>query len=126
MHMASKPLKIIFYDGDCGLCQRSVIFLARVDKRKTLLFAPLNGMTYQAHFVEAASKETVLYFADGNLFTKSSAIIECLSGLGGVFKAAAFLKIVPPTLRDRIYDWAATHRRKVSCPILKKDERFLN
>ena len=42
--MTSKSsLAIVFYDGDCGLCNRFVLFLLKRDHRKVFRFAPLNG-----------------------------------------------------------------------------------
>lgn len=118
--------KIIFYDGDCGLCQRSIYLLVKLDTRKELSFAPLNGLTYKKFFKEESDLVTVVYFRDGKLFTKSDAIIEVCRSLGGVKKLALLLKLIPRFLRDKVYDLIAGHRKKVSCIILKKDERFLN
>ena len=36
---------VVFYDGACGLCQRSVRFLLLADRRKCLGFASLQGRT---------------------------------------------------------------------------------
>ena len=36
---------IVFYDGECGLCQRSVQWLLNRDKKKILFYAPLQGET---------------------------------------------------------------------------------
>lgn len=124
--MDSSSPKILFYDGECGLCQRSIAFLAGADRHKKLLFAPLNGETYKKYFASPSSMETVLYFNGSQLLSKSSAIIECLTDLGGIYLLAAILKIVPLFLRDRVYDFMARNRKKVSCPILIKDQRFLN
>ena len=34
---------VVFYDGVCGLCDRTVRFLLRRDRRDRLRFAPLQG-----------------------------------------------------------------------------------
>ena len=42
----SKPLcHLVFYDGNCGLCDCIVQFLIRNDRRKLFVFAPLQGET---------------------------------------------------------------------------------
>lgn len=42
----SKPLShLVFYDGNCGLCDRIVQFLLRVDRHQVFVFAPLQGET---------------------------------------------------------------------------------
>ena len=44
--------RIVFYDGDCGLCQRAISMLYTLDSNKILRFAPLNGDTYKKYFKE--------------------------------------------------------------------------
>ena len=117
---------IVFYDGDCGLCQRSVYFLVKLDTRKELSFAPLNGVTYKKYFQEESPLTTVVYYSKNKLYTKSEAVIEVCRTLGGIKKVALILKIIPRFLRDRVYDFIASQRKKVSCIILPKDARFLN
>jgi predicted DCC family thiol-disulfide oxidoreductase YuxK len=36
---------LVFYDGQCGLCDRIVQFLLKTDKRQQFVFAPLQGST---------------------------------------------------------------------------------
>lgn len=123
--MPAKNEKIIFYDGDCGLCQRSIAFLAAIDRTKQLRFAPLNGSTYLLYLKTPASMETVLYFDGEKLYAKSAAIINCLLDVGGWWKLIWPLKLIPLFIRNKVYDVIAGHRKKVSCPILIRDERFL-
>ena len=118
--------KIVFYDGECGLCQRSIAFLSRLDSKKELLFAPLNGETYKAHFKESSDPSTVVFYSNDKLFLKSDAVMEVAKTLGGWKSVFIILKIVPRFLRDKLYDFIAGYRRKVSCIILERDHRFLN
>ena len=117
---------IVFYDGECGLCQRSISLISTWDNKHKLFFAPLNGVTYKKYFNENSDLTTVLYFSGNNLFTKSDAIIEIGRTLGGLKKSWILLKIIPRFIRDTVYQFIAGHRNKVSCIILTKDERFLN
>jgi len=121
----SKVHSILFYDGDCGLCQRSVAFLYAIDKNKSFYYAPLNGETFLETFKKESPMDTVLFFNEGHVYTKSKAIIEAIRSLGGVYRLAILLYFIPQFLRDQLYDYIAIHRKKVSCLILKKDERFL-
>lgn len=117
--------KIVFYDGHCGLCQRSITFLFKIDRKKELLFAPLNGETYKLFFKGASNMSTVVFYNQEKISVKSEAIIEVCKSLGGIKKMAVLLRIFPLKFRDWIYDLIADQRRKVSCIILPKDERFL-
>ncbi|MBC7428338.1 MAG: DUF393 domain-containing protein [Bacteriovorax sp.] len=118
--------QIVFYDGECGLCQRSISIISRWDSKKLLFFAPLNGQTYKKYFNETNDMTTVVYFVNGKIFTKSDAIIEIGKTLGGLKKLLFVLKIIPHFIRDAVYNFIAGNRNNVSCIILTKDERFLN
>lgn len=42
MYTYSRP--VIFFDGVCNLCNRSVQFVIKHDKKQQFLFAPLQGI----------------------------------------------------------------------------------
>lgn len=117
--------RIVFYDGDCGLCQRAISMLYTLDSKKILRFAPLNGDTYKKYFNVVSNMTTIVFYNNGKEFIRSDAAIEIMWVLGGWKKLAIIFKIVPLFLRDKIYLFIAKHRKKVSCIILHKDERFL-
>jgi predicted DCC family thiol-disulfide oxidoreductase YuxK len=117
---------ILFYDGDCGLCQRSVRVLARLDRHQKLFFAPLNGKTYGHTGFKPSSMDTVLFYNDSHLYEKSDAIIECLFYLSQVYFFVRLFKLIPRKLRDICYDFVAKNRHHVSCQLFVKDHRFLD
>jgi predicted DCC family thiol-disulfide oxidoreductase YuxK len=47
---------------------------------------------------------------DGRRFTRSAAAVRMLAGLGGAWRLAWALLIVPRPLRDAGYDWVARNR----------------
>ncbi len=116
---------VVFYDGDCGLCQRSIAFLYQADKKHKLLFAPLNGDAYNSLFSEPARMDTVRVYSKGKTFEKSRAFIELGSMLGGFYYGLFLLKIIPAFIRDFVYDEVAKRRKSFTCLWLPKDERFL-
>ena len=131
----------MLFDGVCGLCNRTVDFLLRADRRGRLRFAPLQGPTAAALLGELDSPldlETVLYARrrDGaapELLDRSNAILAIFNDLGGAWRAAAALKLVPRPLRDAVYRWIAAHRyrwfgKRDACrvPTAAERERFLD
>ncbi len=38
-------MHLVFYDGQCGFCDRVVQLILKADKKKIFLFAPLQGQT---------------------------------------------------------------------------------
>ncbi len=117
--------KVVFFDGECGLCQRSVRALVYLDSKKELFFAPLNGETYRSVVGGMSDLSTIVFFSHQRLYYKSDAVIEIGKRLGGFKFFFVLFRIIPRALRDIFYDIVARNRKKVSCIILPRDERFL-
>ena len=49
---------------------------------------------------------------DGRVFTKSGAVLRVAIELGWPWRALAVFLVVPPPLRDAVYDLVARHRRR--------------
>jgi len=104
---------ILFYDGACGLCARSVVWCLDHDRRGKLRFAPLQGETYAR--VDSAEKprglETVVLLEGGVLRTRSDALLGMLRNVGGVWAVLAVCAgIVPRVVRDGVYRFVARRR----------------
>lgn len=131
---------LVFYDGGCGLCHRSVACLARHDgDGSRFLFAPLGGETAGIRLVEAGLDPppygTVVVLDErGRLRTKSDAVLHALGRLGGGWRRiAGAARLVPRPLRDGAYLAVARIRGRLFrkpqgvCPRLpaRLAERFL-
>jgi predicted DCC family thiol-disulfide oxidoreductase YuxK len=113
---------LVLYDGVCGLCSRLVQFLLAHDRRAVFNFASLQSATGQA-VVEQAGGDvhqltTFYVFANyrtpaARLLKKSDAALFMAGELGRPWKAARFLRLVPKTFRDRLYDVVARTRYRV-------------
>lgn len=110
----------VFYDGACGLCQRSMRFLLAEDRGEALRFAPLEGETFRAEVGESASglpDSLVVRLASGELLVRSRAVLALGEGLGGLWRVlAVVLRVVPRPLLDRAYDGIAAVRKRVFAP----------
>jgi predicted DCC family thiol-disulfide oxidoreductase YuxK len=112
----------LFYDGHCGLCQRSVrLILAEDGTASAFRFAPLQGETFQA-LIPAKEREAlplsmVVQTEKGTLLTRSSGVLHILRRLGGVWRLlAGLLVLLPASLRDRLYDSVARIRHRLFTP----------
>ncbi|MGH7719482.1 MAG: thiol-disulfide oxidoreductase DCC family protein, partial [Gemmatimonadaceae bacterium] len=108
---------ILLYDGVCGLCDRFVQFVLRHDRRGTMRFAPLQGQLGQKTLAtinqHAGSSpiDSVVLLCDDRTLVRSDAVMEVLRYLGGRWHALAVLgRVVPRSLRDRLYDAVARRR----------------
>lgn len=107
--------RIVFYDGECGLCHRTVQTLYCWDKQHVLYFAPIGGETALAILPpeDAARTDTVIFYDRGNLYYRSEALLRLLGLIypfGSVFR---FLLWIPLCLRDFFYIGIAKYRKKL-------------
>lgn len=127
---------VAFFDGVCNLCNSSVDFLLRHDRRGLLRFAPLQGSTFAsvAHdHPELAGTDSFVLAERGRVHVRSSAALRAAMALGGPWRVAGVLLVVPRALRDHVYDFVARRRyrwfgRRESCrlPTPELRARFLD
>jgi len=128
-------VEILFYDGHCGLCHRTVKFVVKRDRaRGAFRFAPLQGETF-AKLVPPEQRiglpdSIVVRTREGALLARSDASIYILRRLGGGWRVlAAILRVIPRPVRDAVYDLVARirygvfGRRDDLCPIVPADLR---
>jgi predicted DCC family thiol-disulfide oxidoreductase YuxK len=131
-------MKAVFFDGYCNLCNGFVDWLARVDKDSRFRFGSLQGETAKEILPPNVSNwsgdpSSVIYFRDGKLYDRSSAILMIFWDLGGLWTIAITFWIIPKCLRDLAYGWVAKNRyrlfgKRSTCriPSAEERERFLS
>jgi predicted DCC family thiol-disulfide oxidoreductase YuxK len=122
---------LVLYDGVCGLCDRFVQFLIRIDRHDRLRFAALQGPIGREILERSArtatALSTVLVMADHGspderLLERSDAALFAIAACGGVFATVRVLRLLPRFMRDAAYDLLAKHRYRLfgsfdSCPL---------
>jgi predicted DCC family thiol-disulfide oxidoreductase YuxK len=106
---------IVFFDGQCGLCSRSVRFLSHADHHDRLIFAPLQGELAKQYQLEQYASETdgsmvLLRSSDGKRFFRSDSVLEICRALRGIFLLGLCAKILPHRIRDGLYRFVAKNR----------------
>jgi len=107
---------ILFYDGECGFCQRTVQWALRHDRHRRLWFAPLQGTTYRSLAPAGAPVDlsTIVFLAPQGMRMRSSAIVALLTALGGAWRAlGVLLWLVPRPVRDAGYGFVARRRHRL-------------
>ena len=100
-----------------------------IDARNLLLFSPLQGEFAAREAKEDAKDlETILFFDNGKIYKRSTAVLRILSQLGGVWSLARIFLLVPSVVRDAVYSWIANNRYKWfgksdACRLPTKEER---
>ena len=128
-------LPIIYFDGLCNLCDGFVRFVIARDRRARFRFAPLQGDTAAARLggrFGGNELQTVVLEESRRFRVRSDAALAILTGLGGLWRLAGALRIIPCRVRDAIYDHVARKRfawygRRDTCrvPTPEESQRFL-
>ena len=126
---------IVFFDGVCNLCQGSIRYLIKHDKKGVIKFASLQG-NYAKDFVnetEIQSMQSILFFDGKMLYKKSTAVLKLSSLLGGWHQLLLLGYILPRFVRDWLYNIVAKNRyrwfgKKDQCMLPSKgfENRFLD
>ena len=127
---------ILVYDGDCAFCARSVQFILRFDRRRTVRFAARDGghgRAVRTRHPALASVDSLLWVearGAGELVrTHADAALAVARYLGGIWAVlAAFGGIVPRPVRDAVYRFIARNRHRlgggaVACVVFTPEER---
>lgn len=105
---------VIFFDDLCVLCSRSVRFIYRNDRRKHFYFASLDSETFRKIDVQQSKtkpqSDSVILYSGKKFFYKSGAALRIALRLRFPYPLLAIFFIVPPFLRNGIYDWIARNR----------------
>ena len=122
------------FDGICVLCNGWVRFLLKRDRGR-YRFAAMQSESGRALLsapgLVADDPSSFLLVEDGRAWTDTDAIRRVLSGLGGPWKIAALIVLVPRFLRDPLYRMIARNRYRwfgtTSCavPTQAQRNRFL-
>lgn len=117
---------ILLFDGHCNLCNGSVQFFLKNDRKKTIRFASLQSnlarqLLSQAQLTELILSEqevnneasgSMVYFYKGKVYTKSTGVLKALQQMGLPFSLLQIFLIVPKFIRDGVYRWVARNRYK--------------
>lgn len=107
---------VIFFDGVCNLCNSSVLFIIKRDKKSYFQFASLQSNYAKKVLPDALTKEdnlsSIILMKDGKVFQKSSAALKIAYKLSGLWPLMIVFMIIPKFIRDWVYDIIAKNRYK--------------
>ncbi|WP_299176528.1 thiol-disulfide oxidoreductase DCC family protein [uncultured Chryseobacterium sp.] len=111
---------IVFFDGECGVCNFWVQWILERDKKDQFMFASLQSDFGQKFLSERGLerkqfKTLYLWKPHQYYLTKSRAVLKIANILGGSYKVFSWLgKLMFPAVSDRIYDAVARNRMKIA------------
>lgn len=109
--------KLILFDGVCNLCNSSVQFVIRHDKKDIFMFAALQSeigkkLTKQSNIDTEKTKSILLYTPNKGVDYKSTAALKIALNLGFPINLISVFFIIPPIIRNWVYDYIAKNRYK--------------
>ena len=105
---------ILLIDGECMLCQRITRFVVRHDEQKIFKFASLQSEAGR-HLLErygmpANYGDTFVLIQNKKHYTGSGAALRVSRELGGIWRSFYIFIIVPPFIRNFVYNIVAANR----------------
>jgi|TARA_B100001094_G_C18078973_1_gene744136 predicted DCC family thiol-disulfide oxidoreductase YuxK len=116
MSISKENSKVILFDGVCNLCNNSVKFIIKNDKRDIFKFAPLQseyGINVQnRHNINTNEINSIILINGEKIFTKSNAALRIAKDLGAPYFIFYIFIVIPVFIRNFIYDFIAKNRYK--------------
>jgi predicted DCC family thiol-disulfide oxidoreductase YuxK len=122
---ASHAGPVLLYDGECGLCNRAVRMLLRIDRGAVLRFATLQGVPGQdwlgRHGLALDNFSTLVFVRDweggdggpGDYALRTDGLAAALETCGGLGTMLAWIRFVPRPVRDGAYKLVSRLRYRI-------------
>ena len=107
--------KIILFDGVCNLCNNTVRFVIKHDKKDMFRYAALQSEVGQKltseRNIDLSKVDSIILIEPGvAYFTKSDAALKIARSFGGVWILLNVFNLIPSSLRNIVYDFIAKNR----------------
>lgn len=122
-----KDKKIILFDGVCNLCESSVQFIIKRDKKDIFRFVAIQsemGQKIIKHIgIDTSKTDSIILYIPGQAYYyKAEAALLIAKELKGVYSLLAIFSFVPNAIKNVVYDYIAKNRykwygKKESCMI---------
>ena len=126
-----KQNPVILFDGVCNLCNGTVDFLLKRDRKKQFRYAALQSDTGKAliqKFHIPEQTDSVVLIKLNKAYFESDAAIEIANMLPYPWRLGIIFGIIPKILRNKIYRWVAKNRyrwfgKRETCRIPAPEEK---
>ena len=109
--------RVVLFDGVCRLCSAWARFLLKFDRDCHFKLATVQSEEGQAILtffgMPLDEYDTLLLVESHQMYVKSDAILRILKLLPFPWPALTFFRLIPPPIRDWIYDRIARNRYRL-------------
>jgi predicted DCC family thiol-disulfide oxidoreductase YuxK len=114
--LPNKKQPIILFDGVCNLCNNSVKFILRHDKKEYFFFASLQSDASKNLLLHYNFKnndlKSIIVIDQDRVYEKSEAILIICKNLGMPWALLGVFRVLPKRWLDLLYDFVAKNRYK--------------
>lgn len=108
---------IVLFDGICNLCNCSVQYIIKHDKKNKFMFAPLQSKTgkhiIELQNIDTATTDSIIFkHSNKNIYFRSTAALKIASKLSFPSCLWSVFLVVPSFIRNWVYDYIAKNRYK--------------
>lgn len=112
-----KHKKLIIFDGVCNLCQTSVQYVIKHDKKNVFMFTALQSevgkQIIKKFKIDTIKMDSIILFSpDNGIHYKSTAALKIASLLGFPTNMLTVFLVIPAFIRNWVYDYIAKNRYK--------------
>lgn len=108
----------VIYDGECGFCNRTIMFIAKNDKRNIFKFvsslSEFGKKLLEKYAIKGLEKSTIVLVENENrIYTKSLAIRKILLKISSYKMIGYLMFLFPKQLSDYAYDLISKNRKRI-------------
>ncbi len=105
---------VVYYDGTCNLCNAAISWIRKSPKHNIIQCEALSEKEFIQLFSEFRANQpmvdSVVVESNGNYYIESDAIVVIASKLGGFYRLFSVARVIPKSLRDKMYRYIARNR----------------
>ncbi|MFN4234436.1 MAG: thiol-disulfide oxidoreductase DCC family protein [Bacteroidia bacterium] len=107
---------ILLFDGECNLCNGTVQFVIKRDKKAIIKFASLQSeigkQLMQKFNIPTEYIDSIILVENNKVFYKSTAALRLSKKMDGLWPLIYVFIIIPAFIRNFVYDFIARNRIK--------------
>lgn len=126
---------VVFFDGECIMCNAFVNRLLQIDTTGKVFIATLQGETAQRYLPplpEDREEWSFFYLDQAGFYDQSDAFVKVCDRIGGFWSILGAIRIIPAPIRNVVYRFIARNRyrwfgQRSTCriPTQKEQQHFL-
>jgi len=124
---------IVFYDGDCGFCNRAVQWILEKEKSPIIHFSAIQS-PFAQRFLNGKGVmpdlSTVYFYSDDQVYSESAAAFQLCLFLRNPYRVLRFFRVLPRTLTNAVYRAITKRRHRIGsgyciAPTPAQKDRFI-